>query len=365
MAKIEVSNELEKFEIKLNETDGHWSVIISRYSGESEEVTIPESFGGIPVKTIGDYAFLSCEKLKHVTIPEGVTIIEDSAFSGCTGLTNILLPESLNYIGSWVFSGCVNLIDIILPEKLISIGSDVFENCTSLTKIRIPKSLTSFGGSHGRTGLAEIIVEETHPVICSLDGVMFDKAMTTLMWYPEEKKGGYTVPDGINAIRSNAFDNCRALTSISFPQSLLTIGSYAFNNEQLAAVTVHEANQVYCSRDGVLFRKKEQWLLDYPKGRDGADYTVPDGILVIADSAFSNCKQLTNINFPESLEVIGDSAFTGCEGLKAITLPKSLQFISEFVFEGCTNLETVTLSKQTKIGHKAFEGFTGRYIYRD
>jgi len=43
----------------------------------------------------------------------------------------------------------------------------------------------------------------------------------------------------------------------------------------------------------------------------------------------------------------------------------SLQFIGEHVFEDCINLETITLSRKTKIGFKAFKGFTGQLVYRD
>jgi hypothetical protein len=74
---------------------------------------------------------------------------------------------------------------------------------------------------------------------------------------------------------------------------------------------------------------------------------------------------LVNISLPESLELIGDRTFAECEGLKEITLPMKLKLVGERAFENCKNLETITLSKKTRIGHKAFEGFTGKLVYRD
>ncbi len=51
-------------------------------------IVIPETYKGLPVKSIGYSAFSGC-KIKSITIPNSVTSIGDSAFSGCTSLTSI------------------------------------------------------------------------------------------------------------------------------------------------------------------------------------------------------------------------------------------------------------------------------------
>jgi hypothetical protein len=261
----------------------------------------------------------------------------------------------------------MGLTDIKFPESLVSIGKWAFFGCTGLTNIKFPESLTSIEGyAFGDcTGLMEVVVEKNNPVFCSLDGVMFDKAMTALLWFPARKKGKYSVPDGIIRINSGAFNDCENLTGISFPQSLFDIESFAFNNEQLTDITVNELNPEFCSIDGVLFDKEKKELIKYPRNKDKTDYTVSDGILRIADAAFYECKRLINIYLPESLELIRDYAFAECEELKTITLPINLRYIGEHTFENCPNLEIVTLSRKTRIGYKAFEGFTGQLVYRD
>jgi hypothetical protein len=325
------------------------------------EINLPKSFA-----STGESAFNGCTELKYIKLPQGITSIGKYTFSGCTGLKEIKLPEGLASIGDSAFSGCTGLKEIKLPEGLTSIGFWAFRECTGLINIKIPKNLTSiksdaFGDC---TELAEISVDENNPVFRSVKGVMFDKAMITLMWFPQGKKGMYSVPEGIIRIRGGAFDNCK-LTGISFPQSLLFIGSYEFNGELLTDITVNELNPNYCSIDGVLFDKENEGLMEYPKNKDKTDYTVPDGIMGIADSAFYGCKRLVNIVFPESLEFILNYAFEKCEGLKTVTLPVNLQYVGERTFKDCPKLETVTLSKKTRIGHKAFEGFKGQLVYRD
>jgi hypothetical protein len=207
-------------------------------------------------------------------------------------------------------------------------------------------------------------VDENNPVFCSLDGVLFDKAMITLIWVPAGKKGIYSVPDGIMRIRGSAFYDSREITSISCPQSLLSIES-SFNSEQLTDITVNELNPEYCSIDGVLFDKKREKLLEYPRKKDKLDYTVPAGVLYISPEAFYKCKHLVNINLPESLEFIDNHAFAECVGLKAITLPMNLKYIGEHALENCPNLEIITLSRKTRIGYRAFQGFTGQLVYSD
>ena len=83
------------------------------------------------VKTIGYYAFVNCNQLTSVRIPEGTTRIESLAFSGCTGLTSVSIPAGVNYIGFDAFENCSGLTSIhayaVEPVDLQS-SSDVFKN---------------------------------------------------------------------------------------------------------------------------------------------------------------------------------------------------------------------------------------------
>jgi len=311
-------------------------------------------------------AFNNYAGLKEIKLTKGLISIGEWAFHECIELKEIILPEGLTSIGEWAFQGCTELKEITLPESLTSIGNSLFSGCTELTSIKLPKSLVSLAGDTlcDCTRLTDIIVDENNPVFRSVDGVFFDKAMTTLLQFPQGKKGKYYVPEVIISIRNGAFDNCK-LTSISIPKSLFFFDSYEFNGEQLTDITVNELNPYYCSVDGVLFDKEKQNLVQYPINRDRTNYIIPDGIKIIEAEAFYGCKRLVNIVLPESLEIIREYSFGKCEGLKTITLPMSLQFIGEHAFEDCPNLETVTLSKKTRIGYKAFKGFKGSLCMRN
>jgi len=190
---------------------------------------------------------------------------------------------------------------------------------------------------------------------------MFDKTMTTLLWFPEKKKGKYSVPDGIISIKSEAFGNNCKLTSIYFPKSLLCVTPHSLNqiSGKLTNITVSELNPVYCSIDGVLFDKDKHGLILYPKNNSKTDYIIPDGIQYIGEWAFAGCKRLVNIVLPESIRSIGDCAFLDCKCLKTITLSNKLRYAIE------NEIRVPTFSGNSRIGHWAFEWFEGRFVYRD
>ena len=63
----------------------------------------------------------------------------------------------------------------------------------------------------------------------------------------------------------------------------------------------------------------------------------------IGDSAFLNCRSLTNIAIPDSVTSIGDSAFLDCRGLTKIVIPDSVTSIGENAFEACDSLASIVI----------------------
>ena len=82
------------------------------------------------------------------------------------------------------------------------------------------------------------------------------------------------------------------------------IGVDAFMDMNLQAISVAKNNANYASVDGVLTNKAKDCLLFCPAGIEGA-YTVPDGISVISDDAFSVYSKITDLELPDSVIVFG------------------------------------------------------------
>ena len=117
-----------------------------------------------------------------------------------------------------------------------------------------------------------------------------------------------------------SFDCCSGLTSVTIPNSVTSIGNYAF---------------YYCS--GL------------------TSVTIPNSVTTIGERAFSGCSGLTSVTIPNSVTSIGEGAFKYCSGLTSVTIPNSVTSIGSSAFQYCSGLTSVTIPNSvTSIGSYAF-----------
>ncbi|MCP4847172.1 MAG: leucine-rich repeat domain-containing protein [Verrucomicrobiaceae bacterium] len=126
-------------------SSGVYVTITDCNASASGILDIPDVIEGVPVRIIGDKAFLQCSRLTSITVPEGVTSIGNYTFYGCSNLTSIAIPESVTSIGLTAFRDCRSLASITIPEGVTSIGNYTFYGCSSLASITIPEGVTSIG----------------------------------------------------------------------------------------------------------------------------------------------------------------------------------------------------------------------------
>ena len=110
-----------------------------------------------------------------------------------------------------------------------------------MTSISIPDSVTFIGNYvfNGCTALTSIAVGEANAAYCSRDGVLFNKAKTSLICYPAGKTGTYEIPDGVTNIDYGAFRYCAWLTGVTIPDSVDFIRYWAFHEcTGLTSVTI-------------------------------------------------------------------------------------------------------------------------------
>lgn len=336
------------------------------------DLTIPSSLGGYPVTGIGTYAFRDCRQLTSVTIPASVTSMGWGAFYGCNGLTNATIPNSVTSIGEMAFNECSGLTAVTLPSSLTSIGKHVFAGCSGLTSVTIPNEVTSIG-ENAFYDCGKLTTVTIPPSVTSIGGYAFQgcSGLETLV-----------LTNGVTSIGDLAFEGCNALSTLTLPSSVTSIGYYAFSGcnglttvtipssvtslkgpflscSSLTEIVVETGNMYYMSKDGVLFTKAGNKLLQCPGGKSGS-YIIPDCVAVIDDHAFQGCIYLSKVILPDSVTSIGDSAFVKCSSLSTVILSDSVVSIGHQAFEGCSGLTTMTIPDSvTSIGNWAFNGCTG------
>ncbi len=111
-------------------------VLNNSYSGD---IVIPETAiynqKIYKVTGIGQHAFLDCQNVTSITIPNSVTSIGHSAFFDCISITSLTIPEGVPSIEENTFTNCRSITSFTIPKSVTSIGNDAFSDCVSLTSI--------------------------------------------------------------------------------------------------------------------------------------------------------------------------------------------------------------------------------------
>ena len=330
-------------------------------------------------RRIGDWAFDGCVSVTNIQVCDGVEYIGTAAFRNCA-IRSVIVPATVSSLGMAAFAGCRDVVNVVADASLmpcsqmipasyggiksysVSEGSpfvcdSAFADCVSLEVVTVPASVTNIAENAftGCNSLSRIIVDRTNGFYSDVGGVLYSKDGTKMVRCPPGTVGAYTLPDEVTMLSQYAFNNCNMLTEIFVPMNLMSLPVTAFERcTSLEKITVASENANYMDIDGVVFTKDGKTLVLYPRGRRG-NYTIPDGVAEIADSAFAGCIYLTGVTFSDSVLKIGASAFQGCKNISNIELNTGLYEIGNYAFCNCSALTGLSVPETvTKVGKGAF-----------
>lgn len=355
--------------------DGTRLIAAGAFSGQNQmtSVKLPES-----LMYINTCAFLDCDGLKEIEIPDSVWTIGDYAIGYTTNSAwfeqslNYELPEKVKvddftiigkpgsvaeiYAEENGFTFKSNVLesdgfqykivdnkvkitgytgmktDVTIPSKLdgkdvTEIGAYAFYN-TDIERVTIPDSVTTLGewSFDWCASLKTVVLGKGIKTIpngafcaCPIESINLDniQSIGESAFSSGAKFTNLNIPSSVTEIQYGAFHYNQSLASVTIPSNLLKLGGYAFSD------TPWYVNQT----DGMVYLG--QIMYGY-KGIAGSSVTVKNGTKSIAESAFLEQKNITSVNLPDGLSYINKYAFLGCSGLKSITIPASVTTIDDY-----------------------------------
>lgn len=244
-------------------------------------VTISPEVEGIPVTSVGPYAFAGRDAedrsevvprtdVRSVFVPEGVDTLRERSFYYCSGLGSIELPSSLTTVMDESFRACSSLTDAEIPSHVRYLGFESFRHCISLPAIDVPDSVEFMG-------------EGAFKVCSSAVRI--------------------SVGDGLEAIADWAFSYCGSAVALDLGDGTERVGNAAFYD---------------CS--------------------SLASASLPDSLESIGRDAFYQCSSMKSLDLGSRLETIESGAFRGCSSLTEVSVPSSVISIGDRAFAYCSLL---------------------------
>ncbi len=159
----------------------------------------------------------------------------------------------------------------------------------------------------------------------------------------------------VSAIADSAFLDCRLVTSIALPSTIEKVGRHTVNHcFMLKEFELVNFSKNFSVKEGVLFNADGTHLVTCPASKSGR-YVVPSSVRSIAATAFSTCKNLSEIVLPQKLKHIEEYTFYECWGLANVTFPDGLESIGNYAFDGSI-IQFLFFGKSLKsIGDHAFD----------
>ena len=260
--------------------------------------------------------------------------INDISYQIREEITELIIENGIYRIDSYLFQGAKNLRTLEIADSVKEIGEYAFSRCSKLETAKIGKNLKTDIEEvfYGDISLKTFIISQENSYYAVMDGVVFSKDLTQLLYFPANREGEeYRIPENVMKIGTCAINYNQNLKKIVFPKNIVISDDNGFD---LIGSTKLEAVEIY----GNWTHIPGKFLSDCVSIKK---ITIPESITSIGHYAFSGCESLEEITIPKTVSYIGESAFKGCKMLKKIILPKKIYNIYTNTFLGCSSLSEI------------------------
>ena len=303
---------------------------------------IDNSTSSVSTAIINNASYNASPALKSVSIGTTATSIAANTFFNLTSLISVTFDSTSNVttIGNVAFSSCPLLTSIILPNSVTSIGNSCFQVITGspgLTSITLPTNVLFTSLPQGCFQACAALTSITIPSsVTSIGGNCFNgcNGFTT-----------FTIPNTVLTLGNSCFQNCIGLTSITLSTSLTTLPQLCFSG-CTAFTTFTILNNI--TTLGIQCFQGSTGL---------TSISIGTGITSLPAQCFQNCSGFITFNIPNTITTLGTSCFQNCTGLTSITIPSSITSLPISCFQGCTGFTSFVVPNFiTSLGTSCFSG---------
>lgn len=308
-------------------TIGNNSAKISYY-GKEIEVTV-KVLETVPDVTDGKFtAEVISETACHI-----IEIDESAVVNGVLTIPEAIDGYTVTGMDSWLFYEIPFVAEVNLPSGFVNFSSNTFDGCEELEKVNVAEDNKTFK---------------------SLNGVVYNKAMTEIVYCPPCFKGDLYIPAGVEEIDGSilaAMGNASSITIDENNPNFVIENGIIYNSDFTKIIKAISLPENYVMKSTVT----EIGQYAFSGNTTVKTATINQTVTEISYGAFYGCSALESVAMPEGIVSIGLSAFKD-SGLKSVTLPSTVEYIDDQAFEDCRALTSATLNEGlTDICSFAFE----------
>lgn len=295
----------------------------------------------------GDWAIMADKSYNPETIEvrEGTVGIAEKCFKEKSA-KSVVLPESLKYIGAEAFGNMKNLEEADLKNAR-HVGDFCFISCKKLSEIKSENKIEKIGtAAFYQTAIKDfdfsLYPQNKYHEYAFLRKAAFNKDTVYEGTYNYSNHSSAHSSFEYRSINKGVF-NSSSLESVTFNEKTTEIPEECFANSKLSNITIPA--EVSGIGVGAFSNCKNLSVVEFEGKNTG-----------ISKNTFENCVSLYSIELPQNLKMISESMFSGCKALRNINIPLGVTTIANMAFKGCSSLSDVEIPDSvTGIGHSCFQ----------